>query len=157
MLATLGIAADVDADAVLTESTADLRTEVVADCYVRAFCTGGGPSLDAKQARGAARAAFDDPHARLEPEGPPDSDALLRKQFGDAVRLEVGRRKRDRRLLDYDDLLTQLRDALLDERTGARLADAAIAAGDQRHLAVEGPCVRHRGCSCGRRGRAPGT
>ncbi|TAM83125.1 MAG: exodeoxyribonuclease V, partial [Jatrophihabitans sp.] len=124
MLATLGIAADLDPDATFVDSTADLRTEVVADCYVREFCLEpvSGPEarvLDARSARSAAREAFADPHSRLAPDGPAGSRALLRRRFGDATREELSRRKRRLRLLDYDDLLTRLRDALLDPATGA--------------------------------------
>ena len=43
----------------------------------------------------------------------------MRRRLADATRTQVELRKRSRRLMDYDDLLVHLRDALVDPATGA--------------------------------------
>ena len=123
MLTSLGIAGDVDADAVLVPDIADLVDEVVDDLYVRRYASEQQPALSVEEARLVARKAVGDPHANLEPSGaPPDSPSGHRYAFArDAVE-EVRRRKRARRLLDYDDLLGLLRDALRDPQHGAAAA-----------------------------------
>jgi exodeoxyribonuclease V beta subunit len=121
MLAGLGVAADVDPDLTFTESTADVTIEVVTDLYVRAY---GGPRSPTPPVGLAAAtriglSAVGDRQARLEPVGAaPDSDADVRRRLAEAVRGQVEQRKRTRRLMDYDDLLVHLRDALLDPATG---------------------------------------
>ena len=65
-----------------------------------------------------------DRHARLEPvDADTDSEADVRRRLAEAVRDQVERRKRSRRLMDYDDLLVHLRDALADPATGEAAAD----------------------------------
>ena len=120
MLATLGLAADVDADAVLVPDLADLVDEVVDDLYVRRYADTTTPLITVDDARSVARAAVGSPQARLEPAGaPPESLAGHRVAFARAVAEEVSRRKRTRRVLDYDDLLVLLRDALADPVHGS--------------------------------------
>ena len=56
---------------------------------------------------------IDDPQARLEPPTEPvGSPAYRRVAFGNAVRRETDKRKRQRRILGYDDLLSRLATAL---------------------------------------------
>ncbi len=122
MLAGLGMAADVDVDATFLESASDLVTETVTDLYLRSF--GMPDSRPAEVDFGtAARIAADavaDPAARLEPRADrPPRVAAVRYGLATAVRAEVDRRKRLGRILDYDDLLLRLRDALTDPATGA--------------------------------------
>ncbi|MFN8076492.1 MAG: UvrD-helicase domain-containing protein [Kineosporiaceae bacterium] len=124
-LAWLGIAADLDPEAVLVGDAADLVEEVVDDLYVQRFAdhrprAGEPPRPSPTVARTVARAAAGDPTAELLPAtataaGHP---AGVLVEFARAVRQEVTRRKRERRLLDYDDLVLLLRDALADPRTG---------------------------------------
>ncbi|NCT91019.1 UvrD-helicase domain-containing protein [Cellulomonas sp. APG4] len=124
MLTALGVAADVDADAALVPDVSELRDEVVDDLYLRRYAAEPRPALDVEQAREVARAALDDPQAALEPaDAEPDTPAWHRVRFAEAVRAEVELRKRTRRVLDYDDLLTLLRDALTDPVTGAAAAE----------------------------------
>jgi exodeoxyribonuclease V beta subunit len=130
MLAGLGIAADVDPDLTFTENTADVTTEVVTDLYVRAY---GGrdsvpPPLDLATATRIATSAVGDRQARLEPrQAAAGSEADVRRRIAEATRSQVELRKRGRRLMDYDDLLVHLRNALLDPATGtaarARIRD----------------------------------
>ncbi|MBC7290575.1 MAG: UvrD-helicase domain-containing protein [Actinotalea sp.] len=122
MLATLGIAGDTDPDAVLLPDVADLRDEVVDDLYLQRYAVEREPQLSVPEAREVARAAVSDHDADLRPTdgtGP----AEHRRRFAADVRAEVVRRKRARRLIDYDDLLTLLRDALTDPQTGPAAVD----------------------------------
>ncbi|OJY43763.1 UvrD-helicase domain-containing protein [Pseudonocardia sp. 73-21] len=122
MLAGLGVAGDADADAEFVESIDDLRTEVVDDFYVRKYGdrSAGTPAFSRADALALSRAAVEDGQARLEPAtAEPGSTAGTRYRFATAVRAEVARRKRERRLYTYDDMLTRLDDALADPTRGA--------------------------------------
>jgi exodeoxyribonuclease V beta subunit len=124
MLATLGVAGDVDADAVLVPDIADLIDEVVDDAYLQRYADVAQPEISIDDARTVARAAVGDAQAELAPvDGPAEAPARHRHAFARAVVEEVQRRKRVRRLLDYDDLLVLLRDALADPAHGAAAAD----------------------------------
>ncbi len=123
MLTALGTSADVDADAVLVPDLADLVDEVVDDLYLQRYADTPAPDLRVADARAVARAAVGDPQARLEPaQAPPGSIAAQRFSFARDVAREVERRKRSRRLLDYDDLVMLLRDALRHPVHGAAAA-----------------------------------
>ncbi|GAA1333172.1 UvrD-helicase domain-containing protein [Pseudonocardia xinjiangensis] len=128
MLAGLGVAGDGDPDAVFAESIDDLVTEVVDDFYVRKYGAHGAgtPAFSRSEALALARRAVHDGQARLEPvDAAPGSTAQVRHRFAVAVRSEVARRKRARRIYTYDDMLTRLADALADQSRGApqRLRD----------------------------------
>ena len=124
MLAALGTAGDVDADAVLVPDIADLVDEVIDDLYLRAYATASNPVLGIDAARKAARAAVSDHDADLRPDDADSGSAASHLfRFARAVRAELGRRKRDRRILDYDDLLVLLRDALVHPVTGPAAVD----------------------------------
>ncbi len=115
MLAGLGVAAGADPDALFVESVDDLLTEVVDDFYVRKYGdrAGGPPPFDRAAALELARAAVYDGQATLEPcAAEPGSVAATRYRFAAAVRAEVARRKRERRVFTYDDMLTRLDAAL---------------------------------------------
>jgi exodeoxyribonuclease V beta subunit len=125
MLAGLGVAGDADPDAAFTESIDDLVTEVVDDLYIRKYGTAdaGRPEMSYACAVAVARSAMGDRQARLEPADAPDgSPAAARYGLARAVRTEVEARKRRQRLLDFDDLLTRLRDALTDAERGGEAA-----------------------------------
>ncbi len=122
MLAGLGVAGDADADAEFVESIDDLIAEVVDDFYVRKYGdrAGGTPAFGRSEALAMARRAVLDGQARLEPAtAEPGSTAGVRHRFATAVRAEVARRKRARRLYTYDDMLTRLDAALADPTRGA--------------------------------------
>ncbi len=121
MLAGLGVAADVDPDLTFTESASDVTAEVVTDLFLRAY---GGPEspappVDLRSALRIGSSAVGDRQARLEPrDAVRDSVPDVRRRLAEATRTQVELRKRRRRLMDYDDLLVHLRDALLDPVTG---------------------------------------
>ena len=122
MLAGLGVAADVDPDLTFTESTADVTAEVVRDLFLRMYSGPSAPAapFDLAAATRIGNAAVGDRQARLEPVGAArDSVADVRRRLADTTRRQVDERKRGRRLMDYDDLLVHLRDALVDPATGA--------------------------------------
>ncbi|MFP5334054.1 MAG: UvrD-helicase domain-containing protein [Actinomycetes bacterium] len=124
MLASLGVTGDVDADAVLVPDVADLVDEVVDDLYLQRYASVPGPRISVAEARLVGRAAVGDHQADLGPvPQPAGSPAAHRHALATAVRAEVLRRKRSRRLLDYDDLLVLLRDALADPVHGADAAE----------------------------------
>jgi exodeoxyribonuclease V beta subunit len=120
MLAGLGMAGDLEPDATFVENVDDLVTEVVGDLYLRRFAgESDTPRIDHATALKVARAAVADPQATLVPSGAePGSVPRLRHGMASAARDEVSRRKRLRRVLDYDDLLTRLDEALLDPGRG---------------------------------------
>jgi exodeoxyribonuclease V beta subunit len=114
VLDSLGVAGDSDSRARLVEDLDDLVKETVDDLYLRAFAFDeGGAVFSYGEALAIARAAVKDPQARLEPEGEDRTTAVGRRvSFARAVRKELDRRKRRLGILSYDDLLSQLRDAL---------------------------------------------
>jgi exodeoxyribonuclease V beta subunit len=120
MLIGLGTAGDVDAHSVLVENLDDLVTEVVQDLYLRKWGHGDvlDPPMDLKTAQELARTVVEDGQAILVPDADDDSLAGLRVRFAHAVRAEVDRRKRARRVLGFDDLLTRLQQTLADPQTG---------------------------------------
>ncbi|TQM10712.1 UvrD-helicase domain-containing protein [Pseudonocardia kunmingensis] len=125
MLAGLGVAGDADRDAVFVESIEDVITEVVDDFYVRKYGarSAGPPAFSRAEALALARRAVHDGQARLEPRhAEPGSTAQVRHRFAAAVRAEVARRKRVRRIYTYDDMLTRLADALADPARGPAAA-----------------------------------
>ena len=115
VLDSLGVAGDTDSRARLVEDLDDLVKETVDDLYLRAFAFDeGGTVFSYSEALAIARDAVKDPQARLEPEGEDRTTPVGRRvSFARAVRKELDRRKRRLGVLSYDDLLSQLRDALL--------------------------------------------
>ncbi|WP_421732974.1 UvrD-helicase domain-containing protein [Cellulomonas sp.] len=122
MLTSLGTLGDVEPDARLVPDIASLEAEVVDDLYLRKYASTGTPTLSVKDARAIAHEAVSDAAATLEPA---DADGRARDSYGlaHAARRELVRRKRAGRVLDYDDLLVLLRDALTDPETGEAAAD----------------------------------
>ena len=130
VLDSLGVAGDSDSRARLVEDLDDLVKETVDDLYLRAFAFDeGGAVFSYGEALAIARAAVKDPQARLEPEGEDRTTPVGRRvSFARAVRKELDRRKRRLGILSYDDLLSQLRDALHGPRRCRGRADAAALA-----------------------------
>jgi exodeoxyribonuclease V beta subunit len=106
----------------LVEDLDDLLREVVDDLYLRDFAgTGDEPPFSHRDAAKLARAAVNDPQARLEPrDAEPDTLPGRRLAFAADVRAELDRRKRRLGVLSYDDLLSQLADALRSDDAPAR-------------------------------------
>jgi len=121
MLRGLGVAGDLDPDATFVESVDDLAVDVTGDLYLRKFGRPDSPepTMTYVEALDVVRAAVEDRQAALAPEGA-ESATTAGQRHGIAVaaRREVEVRKRRARLLDYDDLLTRLRDALADDVRG---------------------------------------
>ncbi len=135
MLAGLGVAGDTDADARFVEQIDDVVTEVVDDFYVRAYAPDDAPTppFDRATALALGRAAVADPTAVIAPaRGATTGEADARSRFAVAVREEVDRRKRTRRLYTFDDMLLRLHAALVDPRLG----EAARARLRQRYRVV---------------------
>ena len=121
MLAGLGMVADADRAATFTESVDDLVQEVVDDLYLRTWAAPGAdpPTMTREQLLELGRRAVgSDRSATLHPLA---SDGLpaQRRAAAAAVRAEVEVRKRRLGLVDYDDWLVLLRDALADPANGA--------------------------------------
>ncbi|MFH5821152.1 UvrD-helicase domain-containing protein [Georgenia sp. AZ-5] len=123
MLTSLGVAGDVDADATFVPDIADLVEEVVDDLYLQRYAD-SPPALTPADARAVAKAAVSDYQAGLEPTAAaPDTPAGHRYAFARDALADVVHRKRARHLLDYDDLLVLLRDALTDPVHGPAAAE----------------------------------
>ncbi|WP_426243054.1 UvrD-helicase domain-containing protein [Nocardioides sp. LHG3406-4] len=124
VLRSLGVAGDTDAGAILVEDLEQLTGEVVDDLYLARFAGTTTPMWSRREALEIARTVVDDPRARVEPlavlTDAPDSVAAARVRFAQDVLDEVERRKRRLGVLSYDDLLSQLADALSAEGAPAR-------------------------------------
>ncbi len=123
MLGGLGVAGGLDPDVAFVEDLSDLAADVVDDLYLRRFSPRGPTLFDRRQADWIARAAIDNPSARIVGDGP--EVAQTRARLAQAARAEFENRKRSMGVMTYDDLVTRLRSALGDdeggERTGALL------------------------------------
>ena len=125
VLTGLGTAADVDAGVVLVEDLDDLITEVVQDLYLRKWGHGDveSPPLTLTAARDLARAVVNDGQAVLVPgETNGEETPAVRRRFAARVRLDVDLRKRQRRILGFDDVLTRLQRTLGDPQSGPSAA-----------------------------------
>ncbi len=119
VLKGLGIAGDSDPYATLAEDLTQLRGDVIDDLYLADNAMADGARSDYRRARDDAQMALDNANSLLSPEHA--GGALgQRLDFIRRVRAEVARRKRRAGLLGYDDLLSELADALEDEDGPAR-------------------------------------
>ncbi len=120
MLIGLGVAGDYESDAHFVESVDDLVVEVADDLYLRKWGRpdSGEATMSHAEMLSLVRTAVGDRHARLVPVDAESEPAAERYRLTVAARTEVEARKRQRRLRDYDDLLTRLRDAMLDPEQG---------------------------------------
>ena len=122
VLDSLGVAGDTDARARLVDDLDDMLVEVVDDLYLRAFAqVSEAPTFTHAEALAIARTVVADPQAHLEPvDVPREQPAGRRVAFATAVRAELDRRKRRLGVLSYDDLLSQLAEALEHPESPAR-------------------------------------
>ncbi len=122
MLAGLGIAADLDSDVTFAEATGDLVLDVATDLFVADYGRDDSPLPPDGMAFGAAAGltagAVGDSAARLEPHDAEPGPARTRYEFAKRASDEAARRKRAMRVMDYNDLLTYLRAALMHPETG---------------------------------------
>ena len=128
MLDGLGVLGDREPQAVFVERVNDLTREVATDLYLRRYATWEIPPMTYAEALQIAQQAVAAGHARLVPEtGTGESGnqagAAERVAYAAAARAEVAERMRSGRLFTYDDMLTRLRDALVDPDRGAAAAD----------------------------------
>ncbi len=119
VLRSLGVAGDSDPYATLAEDLTELRDDAIDDVYLAGRLQPGAVDLDYERARADATIALDNPSATL---SPVHATGRLgaRLEFVKQVRREVARRKRRAALLGYDDLLSELANALADEGGPAR-------------------------------------
>ncbi|MGC5584572.1 UvrD-helicase domain-containing protein [Ornithinimicrobium sp. W1665] len=121
VLRSLGVAGTTDASATLAEDLDDLLVEVVDDIYLRGFRNDRQAVFTRAEALDIARTAVDDIHADLRPQAAePGTVPARRVRFARAVRTEFDLRKRRLQVMHYNDLLTQLADALEDPDSLAR-------------------------------------
>ncbi|GAA1185435.1 exodeoxyribonuclease V subunit beta [Ornithinimicrobium humiphilum] len=121
VLRSLGVAGTSDASAELVEDLDDLLVEVVDDLYLRGFRGESKPLFSRSEALELARAAVEDVHADLWPTtAEKGTSAARRVGFARAVRAELDLRKRRLQVMHYNDLLTQLADALEEPGSPAR-------------------------------------
>ncbi len=122
VLKSLGVAGDTAIGVRLEESLDDLVGEIVDDLYLADFGNqGDAPLITYQEALQLARAVVADPCAQLRPLAPgPGGAAEVRLRFADAVKAELEHRKRQLRILSYDDLLTRLAKALAAHNSPAR-------------------------------------
>ncbi|BBY95711.1 RecBCD enzyme subunit RecB [Mycobacterium gallinarum] len=122
VLKSLGVAGDTDSGVTLVESLDELITEVADDLYLRHFGREkDNPLLGHPDALRLAREVVNHPATELRPKDPdPDSRAAVCLRFAADVKNELEKRKRQRGILGYDDLLTRLADALEDSDSAAR-------------------------------------
>src|SRR5690606_23105512 len=123
VLRSLGVAGDTDTGMELVESLDELVVEIVNDLYLRHFAGDrDDPLLSYADALTLAREVVEHPATELRPRDPePDSRAAVCLAFAEDVLAELDSRKRQRRILGYNDLLTRLADALEADGSPAQL------------------------------------
>lgn len=113
VLSRVGFAGDVERDVTFIEDPRDLTEQVVDDLLVQRFHKQVAFEFPRRVARMIAEAVITNPHARILPgRDDPDRWASMRSRFAATVRERLETRKRELRVLGYDDLLTRLEQAL---------------------------------------------
>jgi exodeoxyribonuclease V beta subunit len=110
MLGGLGIAGDLEPDVTFVEDLSDLVDDVVDDLYVRRFSRGDPPAFTRTEAAAIARAAIENPSARIV--SADDAVPKMRDRLARVARTELEERKRAMMVMTYDDLVTRLGAAL---------------------------------------------
>ena len=156
VLTSLGVAADVDADATFVEDPTDLVEEVVDDLYVRKFRR-YSPPFGLDEALRIGKTAVFNPGAVLVPVNvDPATEPAMRRRLAVAVIEEFERRKRRLKVLTYDDLLTRLADTLRDPSAGRQPKPLFASATASPSSTSSRTPTRPSGRSCARRS-ATGT
>lgn len=113
VLSQVGFAGDVERDVDFIEDPRQLTEEVVDDLLVQRFHKRVAFRFERAAALEIAHAVITDPHARIVPAGDDEhAEAAMRSRFATAVRERLDRRKRELRVIGYDDLLTRLESTL---------------------------------------------
>ena len=110
VLGGLGIAGDLEPEAIFVEDLSELASDVVQDLYLRKFRESRVPSLDLREASTVAHVAIDKFSAEIHT--PPGVDYDERVGLAVAARRELDERKRRLSVMSYDDLVQRLRAAL---------------------------------------------
>ncbi|HEY5384171.1 MAG TPA: UvrD-helicase domain-containing protein [Acidimicrobiales bacterium] len=116
----LGTAGDIDREVTLVEDVSDLMEEVVDDLFLRRFAhKPNALDFDRSDAMEIAKAALGHPDADMVPPlSQADDLPSIRRRFAKAVRQEMEDRKKARKILTYDDVLSRLRTTLFDDARG---------------------------------------
>lgn len=113
VLRSLGVAGDTDTSARFVESVDEVVTDVVDDLYLQTFADDqAAPLVGPADAIALAAKATADAQAAIVDADRGSATAVARVDFARRVRSEVQMRKRRAGLMSYDDLLTEVRDAL---------------------------------------------
>ncbi|KAA8960268.1 exodeoxyribonuclease V subunit beta [Mycobacterium sp.] len=122
VLRSLGVAGDTGSVETLVDNLDDLIAEIVDDRYLAWFGSADDePVLSPGDAHTLAREVVKDPCAQWRPADPdPDTEAGIRRRFATEVVEELDRRKRERGILGFDDLLLRVANALEAEDSPAR-------------------------------------
>ncbi|SEH46903.1 DNA helicase/exodeoxyribonuclease V, beta subunit [Mycolicibacterium rutilum] len=123
VLRSLGVAGDTDSGVTLVESLDELVTEIVDDLYLHHFGRERDhPLLAYPDALRLAKDVVKNPATELRPADPePESRAAVCVRFAKDVLAELDKRKRQRGILGYDDLLSRLADALAADDSAAQV------------------------------------
>ena len=120
----LGLASDLDRDARLVAEQSELIEEVVDDLLVQTFHDRSDlPQIPRADLITIAWTVVGNPDTPLVPTAADDPAVQLRVDLARQIRDEVSRRRRGRRVLSYDDLLTRLDATLRDPVRGAAARD----------------------------------
>ncbi len=113
VLSQVGFAGDVERDVDFLDDPRELTEQVVDDLLVQRFHKQVSFTFPRGEARRVAEAVITNPHARIVPEPTLEAtDHSRRARFAEMVRARLEHRKRELRVLGYDDLLTRLEQAL---------------------------------------------
>jgi exodeoxyribonuclease V beta subunit len=120
VLRSLGVAGNSDPAERLQDDISALAGEVIDDHYLAAYADVPQAVVEFKEARRAATAALDNPHAELRPTGEAaDSVPGALAGFAAGVRSEVEVRKRRTGVFTFDDVLSRLAQAVSPDQSFA--------------------------------------
>ena len=113
VLSHVGFAGDVERDVDFLEDPREMTAQVVDDLLVQRLHRRADLDFPRDEATEIAKAVITNPHALILPDDADrDGEPAMRVRFAQRVRQRLERRKRERRVITYDDLLTRLEDTL---------------------------------------------